>query len=102
MVIDVLANDSDPDGDPIAVISVGMASHGTTANNGDGTVTYSPALAFNGKDSFTYEICDDRGACATGQVKVRVVCNLDDDSDSDSDDGGGCPGVDDDDDSDSD
>ncbi len=102
LVIDVLANDSDPDGDPIAVISVGMASHGTTANNGDGTVTYSPALAFNGKDSFTYEICDDRGACATGQVKVRVVCNLDDDSDSDSDDGGGCPGVDDDDDSDSD
>ena len=38
VTIDVLANDSDPDGDVVSIVSVGPASNGTAIDNGDGTL----------------------------------------------------------------
>src|SRR5207245_1910308 len=72
--IDVLANDSDPDGDPIHVISVSSPSAygGTVAINGDGSVTYSPPMSFNGTDTFTYTVSDGRGGTASATVTVIV------------------------------
>jgi subtilisin family serine protease len=73
--INVLANDTDPDGDQLTITSVGPASHGTVTNNGDGTLTYAPAAAFLGVDTFTYTICAPEGcltSSSTGAVTVTV------------------------------
>lgn len=72
VIIDVLANDSDPEGEQLTVTNVTQAASGSVTNNGDGTVTYNPNLSFNGDDSFTYTISDPHGATSTATVKVTV------------------------------
>lgn len=69
--INVLANDSDPDGDTLTITAVTQGSHGSVVNNGT-SVSYTPAAAFSGSDSFTYTIDDGHGHTATATVHVRV------------------------------
>jgi outer membrane protein OmpA-like peptidoglycan-associated protein len=73
--IPVLANDSDPDGDALRLVSVGTPAHGGASINAQGTVTYVPVSGYVGNDSFSYTIEDGRGGTATGQVTVRVIDN---------------------------
>lgn len=70
--VPVLANDSDPDGDPITIGSVGSASGGTATASGS-SVTFTPAAGFSGTGGFTYTVCDDGGLCDTGSVSVTVT-----------------------------
>ncbi|MBN1994744.1 MAG: tandem-95 repeat protein [Anaerolineae bacterium] len=72
VTIDVLGNDSDPDGDTLIVDSVGAPGHGSVVNNGNGTITYTPNAGFTGTDSFTYSINDDNDGVATATVTVTV------------------------------
>ena len=74
VVIDVLGNDRDPDpGDTIRLVSVTQPANGaTTANPGNGTVTYQPDGAFTGVDTFTYVIRDRDGSTGSGRVRVLV------------------------------
>jgi VCBS repeat-containing protein len=72
VTVDVLANDFDPEGDPIEVTSISTPSHGTAEINSDGTITYTPDLDLIGQDSFTYTISDDNGGTATAIVVVTV------------------------------
>ncbi len=59
VVIQVKANDNDPDGDSLTFPTViTTPKNGTTTVNTDGTVTYTPNPNFFGKDSFQYTICD--------------------------------------------
>ncbi len=89
--VDVLVNDSDVDGDTLSVQSVTQGSNGSVTDNGDGTVTYTPDLDFNGLDSYTYTVTD--GALTdTATVTVSVGADNDppvagDDSDGISEDG---------------
>ena len=69
----VLTNDTDPDGDPLSLASVGAAAHGSTAANVNGTVHYVPNANYNGPDSFTYVVSDGRGGTDTGTVNVTVI-----------------------------
>ncbi|HFD11637.1 MAG TPA: hypothetical protein ENJ32_04105, partial [Crenotrichaceae bacterium] len=50
----VLANDTDADGDTLSIESADSMSveGGTVVNNGDGTFTYTPKVGFSGNDSF--------------------------------------------------
>ena len=77
VVIDVAANDFDPDGQPVIMDAVFPATHGTTVLNPDGTVTYTPAAGFSGTDSFTYTLRDFEqptwGSTATVTVTVNPV-----------------------------
>lgn len=72
VTIAVLANDSDPDGDPLAVAGVAQGAGGTVTVNSDGTVTYAPKGRFKGTDVFTYTVSDGV-ASATAQVAVTVA-----------------------------
>ena len=56
----VLANDADPDGGSLSVVSFSASSSqgGDLSLSADGSFTYTPNTSFSGNDSFTYEVCD--------------------------------------------
>jgi hypothetical protein len=66
---------SDPDGDPVYFTSVNSPSDngGTILDTGGASITYTPPAGFTGLDRFTYNIEDELGAAATGEVQVEVV-----------------------------
>ncbi|MEE9296326.1 MAG: tandem-95 repeat protein [Phycisphaerae bacterium] len=68
----VLANDSDPDGDTLSIDSFTPPGNGTVIDNGDGTFTYTPNNGFTGSDSFTYTVTDGKGGSDTATVNVTV------------------------------
>jgi Ca2+-binding RTX toxin-like protein len=72
VVIDVLANDTDPDGDTLSVSAVTNGANGTVVINADNTVTYTPNPDFNGSDSFTYTATDGNGGTVIETVSVQV------------------------------
>ena len=72
VVINVLANDSDPEGETISIDSVGTAAHGTVLINANGTVTYTPTVGYSGSDTFTYDVRDASGAVDTATVSLVV------------------------------
>ncbi len=71
VTVSVLANDFDPEGDPLTVISITQATHGQVSINGDGTVRYVPDRRFKGGDSFSYVITDGVDT-ATATVTITV------------------------------
>ena len=73
VTINVLANDSDPDADPLAIVWVTQPANGVATTNANDTVTYMPATNFFGIDQFTYQISDGLGGSATGTVSVTVI-----------------------------
>jgi uncharacterized repeat protein (TIGR01451 family) len=75
VTIDVLNNDSDPDGDTLTVASVTQGTHGSVINNGN-DVTYTPGSGFSGTDSFGYTVSDGHGGTDTATVTVTVVKTL--------------------------
>src|SRR6056297_1844695 len=72
VAITVLPNDTDVDGDTPSVLDATDGANGTTAVNGDGTITYTPNDDFSGTDTFTYTITDGNGGTDTGTVTVNV------------------------------
>jgi hypothetical protein len=70
-VIDVTANDTDNDGDPLTVTQA-TALNGTAAPNG-GNVTYTPNPDFAGQDTISYTISDGNGGTAGAVVTVTVT-----------------------------
>ncbi|OQX12316.1 MAG: hypothetical protein BWK80_43840 [Desulfobacteraceae bacterium IS3] len=72
VIIDVLANDSDPDGDPLSISHITDPEHGSVIVNKDGTVTYTPDKGFLGTDTFTYKVKDPDGNTAEATVRVEV------------------------------
>ena len=81
-IVDVLANDSDNDGDldstSLTIASGplnGSATVVTAATAADGApgVQYVPEPNAHGTDSFDYEVCDLGGRCSTATVMVSVM-----------------------------
>ena len=72
VVIDVLANDTDPNGFFLSVTSVGVAASGTAKIVPGGAVSYSPQPGFIGSDSFEYSISDGHGGIASANVTITV------------------------------
>ena len=78
VIIDVLANDSDPDdGDTLQPETVEVISNpinGTAMEKSNGTIAYQPSSFFAGpRDSFTYRVQDDKGATSnTATVTITI------------------------------
>ncbi|WP_354288251.1 tandem-95 repeat protein [Sphingomonas sp. UYEF23] len=70
--VNVLANDRDPDGDPLTLVSA-SAGKGSVVVNANGTISYTPNANYNGSDTITYTISDGQGGTATATVAVTVV-----------------------------
>ena len=69
----LLANDSDPDGDPLTLtaVTMGATPHGTVSLAG-GVVTYTPTAGYTGADAFTYTLSDGH-VTSTGTVNLTVT-----------------------------
>lgn len=72
VIIDVLANDSDADGDALTITAVSDGEQGTVVNNGDGTVTYTAEPGAICSDQFSYTVTDPEGAQDVGIVVVEM------------------------------
>lgn len=75
VTVDVLANDSDPDGDALEVSEYDAVSTegGTVSCTTAGECTYTPPGGFSGTDRFGYIAADGSGATDTAIVTVTVV-----------------------------
>jgi len=72
VIINVLANDTDVDGDVLTTASFTQGLHGTVQVSG-ASLLYTPFPDFNGNDSFSYTVSDGHDATATATVTVAVV-----------------------------
>lgn len=75
--VDVLANDSDPDGDALYVSAIidGPSTGTAIIQNGGQSVLYIPDPGQCEADTFYYEVCDlDNAGCDTAFVCVTVIC----------------------------
>ena len=75
VTIDVLANDTDFDGDPLSVHLVEETSYGAVEVNADGTVTYTHDGSETGGDQFRYQVHDGtvNSEAATVTISVDAV-----------------------------
>ncbi|MGH3019669.1 MAG: Ig-like domain-containing protein [Gaiellaceae bacterium] len=72
--VDVFANDTDDDGDPLAVETLEpTAGNGTVSCTVGGICTYTPEPNFEGFDTFSYTITDGQGGTDTANVEVTVT-----------------------------
>ena len=71
VTIDVLANDTDPDGDTLSILSVTTPDSGNASISGS-QIVYTPDADVFGTDAFTYTVGDGRGGLATAAVTVSV------------------------------
>ena len=71
VVVHVLDNDRDPEGDDLEVVSVTDPQEGTAEVDAGGqTITYTPRADYHGADSFTYTVSDGH---LDGQAEVSVT-----------------------------
>ena len=76
VTVAVLANDVDPEGNPLSNPSIlDTPNNGTAVVNGDGTITYTPNSTFVGTDTLTYKVCDTGvpAKCDTASVIIEVL-----------------------------
>jgi predicted secreted protein len=83
VLIDLLANDTDIEGDALALsaidgqpIAVGQSvavAHGTVTLNANGTVTFTPAPDYSGPATFRYTATDRNGGFAESVANISVA-----------------------------
>ena len=69
----VLGNDTDIDSASLTAVLVSLPSHGTLALNPNGSFSYTPAINYNGPDSFTYKAND--GLLDSNVATVNITVN---------------------------
>jgi hypothetical protein len=68
----VLANDTDLDGDTLGVSEFTQPAHGTVVYNEDGIFTYTPDANYHGNDNFSYTVTDGNGGKDTATIQITV------------------------------
>lgn len=72
VIISVLANDIDPEGGTLTLLSA-SAALGTAVAEANNTVTYTPPPGLTGFDTVVYEIADPLDQRTTGQVNITIT-----------------------------
>lgn len=73
----LLANDSDPDGDPLTILDASATSDmgGTVTFDGE-TLVYEPPPGFSGYDTIRYTVVDDYGGADIATITVNVSASV--------------------------
>ena len=74
VVVNVLANDTDVDGNTLTVTNLSQSQNGFVTLNGDQTVTYQSGNGYVGSDSFTYTPND--GTADGNVTTVTITVNV--------------------------
>lgn len=74
----VLANDSDPENDPLTAVQVSDTVNGTLTFNANGSFKYMPNPNFSGSDSFVYKAQDDKNLQSDPVVVTITVSGVND------------------------
>jgi len=69
----VLANDNDPDQDPIIAVKLTDPAHGSVTLSANGSFTYTPEANFFGSDAFTYAANDGSTNSTPATVSITVT-----------------------------
>ncbi len=69
----VLGNDTDTEGDLLKAAVVTLPEHGTLTLNTNGSFNYTPAVNYNGPDSFSYRATDGLSNSFPATVSITVV-----------------------------
>ncbi len=71
---DLLANDTDIDGDTLSIASVAATNdtHGTVSLDDDGNVVFTPEENYHGEASFDYTVSDGNGGTDTASVSLNI------------------------------
>jgi UDP-3-O-[3-hydroxymyristoyl] glucosamine N-acyltransferase len=77
ITVDVVANDSDPNHDPLTVVSTTNGRHGSVRNDANGSLTYMRNPYFNGSDSFSYTISDNLHGSDSATVSITITPDID-------------------------
>jgi len=78
VAIDVLANDSDPDGDALTIASIVQGNHGTASRiENNKRIAYTPNANVYGEDTITYTITDARGGTDTAAIAITILSQPD-------------------------
>lgn len=73
VIIDVVSNDSDPDGGALSITSIEIPEEGGAASVRDGVmIEFIPSTSARGPVVFSYTVADTMGATAQAQVTVLV------------------------------
>lgn len=72
VMVDVLANDYDPEGAALTLVSAAAALGTATVGPGN-AVTYTPPAGISGFDTVVYEIADDLGQIRSAQIDVTIA-----------------------------
>jgi len=65
--------DTDPESQPLEIVSITAASNGTAVLNVDGTVTYTPNPGFSGGDQFNYTMRDNADCTFTSEDSTATI-----------------------------
>jgi len=76
LLINLLENDSDPEGDVLSADGIIQPLHGRVFDNRDGTVTYISDFDYSGEDEFSYWVTDQNGNYSKASVFVSVLDDL--------------------------
>ena len=68
----LLANDTDPNSDPLSITGVSAPVNGSVVLNAQGNPVFTPMAGFSGAASFTYTASDGRGGTDTAVVSLTV------------------------------
>jgi hypothetical protein len=69
VTMNILDNDTDPDCDPLSIISISLPTMGTAVVNADGSISFDP-MGNIGSHSFLYTISDNHGGTSTEGVTI--------------------------------
>lgn len=70
---ELLANDTDVDGDSLTIMSVQSAVNGSVEFDDNGDVVFTPDEGFSGEASFIYTLSDSQGAKDTQLVSINII-----------------------------
>ncbi|MEM9043739.1 MAG: cadherin-like domain-containing protein [Pseudomonadota bacterium] len=71
--VDVLANDADPDGDPLSVEILGAPTGGSARVDGQNRIVFTPEEDFTGEAEVYYQITDGKGGANTATLRIAVT-----------------------------
>ena len=72
-VLNLTANDADPEGNDIFIDGITPPKHGQIFDNGDGTVTYRPKQDYTGTETVKYWVTDGAGKVSEAKLTITTT-----------------------------